>query len=430
MFATILWSILLALLLVLSSVASYLRLLMRRLSPVAGRELFRTSDARRIRADRERVGVSMSALHGAAMAVFAVGLAGLFLFREPEHLWESLVSAVLVVFGAIALADQLIPFMLVAQHDEPEVILVRWLPFLRFCVFVALPLTFPILISTTIARLLETPEEKQTAPSPQEELQELIQAGERAGRIEKSEGKLLQAVMDFAGKVVREVMTPRPEIAALEINASTEDLRKLFGERRQSRFPVYSGDLDHIEGIVNVQSLTELSPEQQPSATLRSLLQPVPFVPETKLIRELLKELQQSTTQMVIVLDEYGSVSGVVTIEDLVEEIVGEIRDTVEPHAHDIVKESADTYLVAGHTELSQVADQLHVALEGRDYSTVAGLMLAELGHVPLAGQKVEKNGVTFVVLEASQRTVLKVRMKLPSTDPAAAPAHAEPGNH
>lgn len=427
---TVLWSAALVLLLVLSSVASYLRLLLRRLSPVAVRELFRTDDGGRIRADRERVGVSISALHGAAMAVFSVGLVGLFLAREPEHFWESLGSAVLVVLGAIALADQLIPFMLVARHDEPEVILERWMPFLRVCVYAALPLTFPILISTTIARLLETPDQKEAAPSPQDELQELIQAGERAGLIEKAEGKLLQAVMDFADKVVREVMTPRPEIAAIEINAPIEDLRKLIRERRQSRYPVYAGDLDHIEGIVSVQNLTEIPPHQHASTTIRSLVRPVPFVPETKLIRELLKELQKSTTQMVMVVDEYGSVSGLVTIEDLVEEIVGEIRDTVEPHANDIVKESADTYVVAGHTELAQIAERFQIVLEGGDYSTVAGLMLAELGHVPQIGERVEKSGVSFVVLEANQRTVLKVRMKLPSTEPAPTPAHAQPRNH
>ncbi len=423
MLVTLLWISTLTLMLVLSSVASYLRLLMRRLSPVAARELFKTTDGRRIRADRERVGVSLSTLHGAFMAVFTVGLLGLFLYRDPINFWEALASSVVVVLASIAIVDQLIPFLFVARHDEPQVILARWLPMLRFSVYAALPLTFPILISTTIARLLESPDEKEEPPTPQEELHELIQAGERAGLIEKSEGKLLQAVVDFADKIAREVMTPRPEIAAIEINAPIENLRKLLQERRQSRYPVYAGDLDHIEGIVSVQSLTELPPEQQAGATVRSLLRPVPFVPETKLIRELLKELQQSTTQMAVVVDEYGSVSGLVTIEDLVEEIVGEIRDTVEPHAYDIVKESADTYVVAGHTELAQVAERFQIVLEGGDYSTVAGLMLAELGHVPQTGEKVERNGVTFAVLEANQRTVLKVRMKLSSAAPSAAHA-------
>jgi len=150
----------------------------------------------------------------------------------------------------------------------------------------------------------------------------------------------------------------------------------------------------------------------------------VPFVPETKPIHDLLKELQQSTTQMAMVIDEYGSVSGLVTIEDLVEQIVGEIRDEVEPHARDIVKESASTYILSGHTELAQIAGEVHVPLEGDNYSTVAGLFMNQLGHVPAAGEKVESHGVTFEVLEANQRTVLKVRMMIPSHPPSASSTH------
>jgi CBS domain containing-hemolysin-like protein len=180
--------------------------------------------------------------------------------------------------------------------------------------------------------------------------------------------------------------------------------------------------MDHIEGFVSVRDLMELSPEEQKRATIRKMIRPVPFVPETKPIHDLLKELQQSTTQMAIVIDEYGSVSGLITIEDLVEEIVGDIRDEVEPHARDIIKESPATYILSGHAELAQVSDEVHVPLEGDDYSTVAGLVMNHLGHVPAAGEKVESHGLTFEVLEANQRTVLKVRMIIP---PAGIPANA-----
>ena len=253
----------------------------------------------------------------------------------------------------------------------------------------------------------------------------MITAGEQEGLIEKGEGELLQSMVEFRGKTVREVMTPRPEIAAIEINSSIEELRKLFRTKRLTRYPVYAGQIDHIEGIVSVRDLTELPPEEQQRVPLRSLVRPVPFVPETKPIKDLLKELQQSTTQMAVVIDEYGSVAGLITIEDLLEQIVGEIRDEVETHTRDIVKESAGTYIVSGHAELAQIADELHIPLEGRDYSTVAGLVMAHLGHVPVAGEKVEKNGLTFEVLEANQRTVLKVRMKVTPAQPAVSPTHA-----
>ena len=410
-FLTVAWVVLLAVLLTLGSVASYLRLLMRRLTPVGARKIFGPNEGGPIRADRERVGVSISALHGAAMHVFAVGLAGLLIWRRPEHLWSDIGTALIAVLIAVAIADQLIPFLLVVRHDEPEVILEHWESVLRSLVLWALPLTFPILISTTIARLLESTEPEPEPPSPQENLVELIATGEQEGLIEKGEREMLQSVVKFGDKVAREVMTPRPEIAAIEINSSIEDLRGLFRTKRMTRYPVYSGQMDHVEGFVSVRDLMELSPEEQKRATLRDLVRPVPFVPETKPIHDLLKDLQQSTTQMAIVIDEYGSVSGLITVEDLVEQIVGEIRDEVEPHARDIIRESPSTYILSGHAELAQVADEVHVPLEGDDYSTVAGLVMNQLGHVPAAGEKVQSHGLTFEVLEANQRTVLKVRM-------------------
>src|SRR5271169_6683599 len=143
---TVAWISLLGLLLALGAVASYLRLLMRRLTPVGARKVFGPSEDGRIRPNRERVGVSISALHGAAMHLFAVGLTGLLIWRRPEHLWSDLGTALLIVLSAVAIADQLIPFLLVVRHDEPELILEQWEPMLRSLVFWALPLTFPILI--------------------------------------------------------------------------------------------------------------------------------------------------------------------------------------------------------------------------------------------------------------------------------------------
>ena len=421
----ILWVIALGLLVAASSVASYLRLLMRRLTPMGARALFKTDDPRRIRADRERVGVSISALHGVAMALYSIGVAALFIFHDSRALWEDIGAALLVVLGTIMIFDQLIPFILVARHDEPEAILRGWLPILRAVVYLALPVTFPILISTTIARLLESPEEKSEPPTPQRGLKELIETGEEVGLIEKGERELLQSVVEFSDKQVREVMTPRPEIAALEIDNTINELRTLFRQRRYTRYPVYSKVLDQIEGVVSVRDLMELTPEDQKYATLRTLMKPVRFVPETKPIHDLLKELQKTTIQLAIVIDEYGSVSGLVTVEDLVEELVGEIRDEVEPHERDIIKESANTYLVAGHTELAQLAAQLDLEIESGDYSTVSGLVLAKLGHMPAVHETVEADGATFEILEANRRTVLKVRLSLHSTDSETQATHA-----
>jgi putative hemolysin len=403
----------------LSSFASYLRLLMRRLTPMASRKVFPDCNGRHVGRDRERIGISISALHGALMACFAAGLGTVVLAWYPNHLWEALGTTLLIVLGVIAVFDQLIPFILVARHDEPEEILLDWCPLLRRLVYVALPLTFPILISTTISRLLEA-ELEEEPPSPQEDLQELLEVGKQEGLIEKEEGEMLQSVVEFGDKLVRDIMTPRPEIAALEIDASVEELRTLFREKRHLRFPVYRASLDHIEGMASILDLMELSPEAQARATLRSLIRPAPLVPETKRSRALLREMQRSTNQLALVIDEYGSVTGLITLEDLVEEIVGEIRDEVEPHERDIVRESAHSFVVVGHTELARIGDALGQVIEAKDYSTVAGLVLSHLGHVPLPGEKVEVQGLSFEVLEANPRTVLKVRVRGPDVSPAA----------
>src|SRR5438874_1265500 len=252
MVVTLVWITILVVLATLASVASYLRLLMRRLSPVSAHKLFQASDGRPLQPDRERVGISISTLHGVCMAVFVGGITGLFFLRRPGHLWENVGSSVLITLGVIAICDQLIPFLLVARHDDPEAILTRWSSVLRVSVFAALPLTFPILISDTIRRLLEPDEPEMDGPTPQEELQELIEVGEQQGLIEKHEGELLQSVVEFGEKIVRAVMTPRPEIAAIDINAPVEDLRRLAREKRHSRYIVYSGLLDQVEGIVRV----------------------------------------------------------------------------------------------------------------------------------------------------------------------------------
>lgn len=259
-------------------------------------------------------------------------------------------------------------------------------------------------------------------------MKDLIESGEEAGLFKKGERDLLQSVVEFSDKVVREVMTPRPEIATLEIDMSIDDLRNLFRQKRYTRYPVYTKVLDQIEGVVSVRDLTELSPEDQKYATLRTLLRPVRFVPESKPIRDLLKELQKTTMQLAVVIDEYGSVSGLVTVEDLVEELVGEIRDEVEPHDRDITKESANTYLVAGHTELAHLAGQLDIEVESGDYSTVAGLVLTKLGHMPAVHEKVEANGATLEILEVNRRTVLKVRLVLPDPNTEKQATHA--GSH
>ncbi len=162
---------------------------------------------------------------------------------------------------------------------------------------------------------------------------------------------------------------------------------------------------------MNIGDLLKMTPEEEAKANLSSLITPIQFVPETKKVSKLLKELQQETLQMSLVVDEYGAIAGLVTIEDLVEEIVGEIRDEVEPHEGDIIQEKKDSFLVAGHTDVGQIGELLSTNLESHDYTTVSGMIIFKLGRVPSSGELIEKKGLKFEVLESSSRTVERVRV-------------------
>ena len=247
----------------------------------------------------------------------------------------------------------------------------------------------------------------------EEEIKEWIDVGKEEGTIEQGEQDMLYSVLEFGDTTAREIMTPRVDVILMEDTVTFEEAIRIFNETGFSRIPVYHDQIDNITGILNVKDVFSAMVSRRTTSTIKEIMYDPMFVPETKKIDDLLKELQVHRVQMAIVIDEYGSVAGLITIEDLLEQIVGEIRDEVEPHARDIVKESAGSYLVSGHAELAQIADELQVPLEGHDYSTVAGLVMSHLGHVPAAGEKVEENGLTFEVLEANQRTVLKVRMKV-----------------
>ena len=417
------WVILVAVI----SFTAFLRLNLRHLNRVAGRSIFDPEGRRTggIRLDRERATLSLTAFHTGC-----VGLLGLMLtaFRFSAGLGpaEAVLEAFLGLGVSLALFDQLIPSLWMARHKDPEAAVRRWGPAFRFCYWLAYPLTLPIYVSSSLRSLLEPEEQDPDAEQQQEAIQDFIEAGQEEGLIEESEGEMIQSVVEFGDKIVREVMIPRHEINALKMGASLRDVRRLFRKTKHRRIVICDGELDQVRGIVNVGDLLKMTPEEESRASLQPLITPVRFVPETKKVSELLKELQQATLQMALVIDEYGVVAGLVTIEDLVEEIVGEIRDEVEPHEDDIVKESENSFLVAGHAEVSQLADLFDAPVEGREYNTVSGMIISKLGRVPPVGERVEKGGLNFEVLESNTRTVLRVRV----IGPGSTTLNSSPDSH
>jgi CBS domain containing-hemolysin-like protein len=225
--------------------------------------------------------------------------------------------------------------------------------------------------------------------------------------------------VDFGGTLVREVMTPRPDIVAVPESATVKDLRAVFADDEYSRFPVYRGSLDNIAGFVFIKDLVALGPDAE-QLPIAPLVRPAAVVPETKRVPELLKQFQRQQTQCAIVVDEYGGTAGLVTIEDLLEEIVGEIRDEYDVESEPIVDEGNGRFVFSGKVDIDEVQRCLDVHIEREGFETVGGYVLSQLGRVPAVGEEFDIDGLSIQVLDAERRRVNKVRIaRRPVAEPA-----------
>jgi len=267
----------------------------------------------------------------------------------------------------------------------------------------------------------QSPAEAKEEGGENIELQALLDVGEEEGIIEENEGELIQSVIRFSDRTAGEVMTPRPNIVAVEANATLEAVRDLMIESKYSRLPVYSDQMDNIEGVIYVRDLLKYWQLGEMDLRCVSIARPTYFVPETKPIDELLPEMQKAKTPMAIVINEYGGLAGLVTIEDLVEEIVGEIEDEDEPEPQateaDIVEE-AEGVVARGHVEVGKIERRFDIELAADDFTTVAGLVINELGHLPAIGEEITFRGLRFKVVEADERRVSRVRIHKPAQAP------------
>jgi putative hemolysin len=215
-------------------------------------------------------------------------------------------------------------------------------------------------------------------------------------------------------------MTPRPDIVAIDENRSLEDLRELAIEQQYSRIPVYSGTVDQIIGFVHVRDMFELDEQERKGRTVKELTRPIRLVPETKPVDEMLREMQQDGAQMAIVIDEYGQTAGLVTMEDMVEEILGEIHDEHEPE-RDVTEESEGTYVVSGTVDVDRFRELLAFRpQEETESTTIGGLVTEWLGHVPRVGETVEREGIRIEVLAANELRVDRVRVSKAPMSPDA----------
>jgi CBS domain containing-hemolysin-like protein len=307
----------------------------------------------------------------------------------------------------VIFCELLLPLLIVGR--DPERILELLLPSFAPIARALGPVTRLIARSSRPAR--QAPPADDAEAEANEVAQAYIGAGEQEGITQGEERRLLQSIVDFGDTLVREVMTPRPDIVAIRETATIGELRALFVEQEYSRFPVYRDSLDNIVGFIFIKDLVGLGPSATDASPIGPLIRPPVVVPETKRVPELLKLFQRQQTQCAIVVDEYGGTAGLVTIEDLLEEIVGEIRDEYDVESEPIVDEGRGRFVFSGKVSVDEVAERLGVEIEREGFETVGGYLLHHIGRVPAVGETFDVDGLAVEVLDAERRRINRVRI-------------------
>ena len=326
--------------------------------------------------------------------------------------WDALAQALIYVLVEVLLLSQFIPDFLLARTKG------RWLVRLALVIRAVLWIVWPFRVLLELAVSLAHISDDQGADletTQQEGIEALVDAAEQEGILERDEAQMIEQVVEFSDKRVLEFMTPRPDVVAIAANSTVEEFRKLLIKTKLSRVPVYEEALDDVFGVAFARDLLQVPEEEARRRTVREIARPALFVPETKHGSDLLKEMQRRNQQMAIVVDEHGSVAGVVTIEDLVEEIIGEIGEDDHVPAPDAVREPDGSLVLRGSMSVEKVQElfglKWNVAGE-ESATTIAGLANRVAGHVPSAGEHVEYGGLRFEILEANQRKVLRLRVR------------------
>lgn len=246
----------------------------------------------------------------------------------------------------------------------------------------------------------------------EDEIQAIIDAGEEEGLIDPQSGEMIQSILEFRDTIAREVMIPRTEIVAISAGAKIEEIMELICRHGHTRMPVYRENIDHIIGVVNVKDLLKFWSKPVTGKDFLSILRKPYYIPETKNISQLLHELKQKKYHMAIVIDEYGGISGLVTLEDLIEEIVGEIYDEHDAEELGIVDQPDGYTLVDGRVEIEQLEEHFGVTFGEGKYETLGGLILNAIKRIPATGETVTVDDFEMVIAAADERTIKKVRMR------------------
>jgi putative hemolysin len=371
-------------------------------------DAFEQSVEPRLKFSRERAALSVAVISQLSTAAISL-LLGFAVFHEGVWRSEEILQATLGLILIVIIFNRFLPFVFFMRTRGQW--LGHWVPVLRLVIFLALPATLVLGFLRSVTAL--TKEHSDQQPETQAEaVDALIEAGREEGILDESNRDLIQSVVEFGEKTVREAMKPRPDIVAVPTNTSVEQFVELLREKPYSRVPVFEGTIHSIKGIVHAQDVLQVPDTEARTRTVDTLMRKdVYFVPESKRGSDLLREMQKNNIRMAIVVDEYGGVAGLVTIEDLVEEIVGEIRD--EHEKAELIRESDHSYVVAGNMDVDRLDELFGMRPEGKESATIAGLVSELAGRIPQKGEVVEEDGLRFEVLESTERRVKRVRISV-----------------
>src|SRR5579859_5985450 len=355
---------------------------------------------------RSRASLAMAVLTQLTLAAIAF-LIGYLVFTDPFWNIYEILQATIVLLLIVILCNRFLPFVFFSRTKGGW--LIRWTPFVKILMYLVMPVTLVVGFLQSVATLTRenTTADPETAA---EAVDALIEAGQEEGIIQEGDRDLIQSVVEFSGKTVREAMKPRPEMFAVPVDTTVERFIEMLRNKHYSRVPVYEESVHNIKGIVYAQDVLQVKDSEAQLRTLESLMRrDVYFVPESKLGSDLLREMQKENIRMAIVVDEYGGVAGLVTIEDLVEEIVGEIRD--EHEKPEIVREGDRTFIVSGGMDVDRLNELFGARPEGKESATIADLVSELAGRIPRKGEIIEDDGLRFEVLESTDRKVERVRV-------------------
>ncbi len=383
---------------------------------------------REILENRPRFRFALSSTIQILLIGFTVLLTVIVSENMTNRLWK-IFFALAIGLTATVMLRQIIPRLLVRNDTEKKLLFL--LPAIRPIYAIASFFVEPIAnrnrskarqkLEATIAP--DTGDEK--ADDNTEDFQALMEVGEAEGIIEEKEREMIETMVEFSDTRVGEIMTPRTEIVALPVRSTVREARDLIVDEKYSRLPVYRDSIDNIEGMIYVRDLLQAWAEGKEGHPVGEFLRDAFFVPETKTANELLKRMQVNHFQIAVVIDEYGGVAGLITVEDILEEIVGEIEDEdIEDKEIIEIVESNDGYWdVLGSTEIDKIERLFGTDLEDEDYTTIAGLVTSEAGYVPKVGDRLTLRGLAVEIMRADEKKLHLIRLRKAETDLSEPPA-------